>query len=221
MTNKKEVVIQFVKPCVGAKMSRFGEFRDVFKVSSYSAAFLLLSLVIGGKAMALAQVFKRDFPYVTSESDVQKSLSDMGRRIGLTVRLDPSVSGAVSVDNSAGTVETFLKEVVAQTGSTWWYDGVILYVEPQSGLTTALVISQGLSLSDISEELERLDLLDERFPLASTGDGAVIRVIGPQGYVTQVRSLIETLIATRRARTSTPDEVGLYVPRVIHGRAIN
>lgn len=82
------------------------------------------------------------------------------------------------------------------------------------------MISQGLSLEAIRTELRTLGLLDDRFPLTSTGDGSVIRVIGSQGYVAQVRTLIETLINTRRARTGTPDELGLYVPRVFHGRAL-
>ena len=193
-------------------------FPTVFKVSSYSAVFLLVTLMTGKQAMAFDAIFDQDFPYVTSESDVQKSLADMGRRMGVVVRLDPDVSGAVSIDNSSGTLASFLEEVVVQTSATWWYDGVILYVEPQDELTTALIPSQGLPLSEIRGEMARLDLMDDRFPLVSTRDGALIRVIGPGGYVAQVQTLIEGLIQTRRVRTSTPDEVGFYMPRVFHGR---
>lgn len=170
--------------------------------------------------MALDQNFSQDFPYVAMDADVQSALGDLGRRTGVTVRLDPSVQGNVSLDNSDGSVLSFLEEALSQTSATWWYDGVILYVEPQDGLTSQLVISQGLSLDAIRTELGTLDLLDDRFPLASTGDGSVIRVIGPAGYVAQVRTLIETLINTRRARTGTPEDVGLYVPRVFHGRSL-
>lgn len=79
--------------------------------------------------MALDQDFSQDFPYVTAGADVQKALSDMGRPAGVTVRLDPAVQGRVLFDNSAGSNQSFLEEAVSQTSATWWYDGVILYVE--------------------------------------------------------------------------------------------
>lgn len=194
---------------------------SVFNVVSYSAVFLLVNLALAGKLMALDAKFGQPYPFMATGSDVRSVLTEMGRRVGVTVRIDPGVQGEVSADNSQGTVQTLLDEVLAQTGATWWYDGVILYVEPQDGLNSSLIISQGLGIPEIETELAGLDLLDDRFPLMSTADGAVIRVIGPRGYVEQVRNLIETLIQTRRARTGTPEEVGLFIPRVFHGRALN
>lgn len=153
-------------------------------------------------------------------ADIQKAMSDMGRHAGFTVRIDPAVQGNVTVDNAAGSIETFLDEAMTQTRAIWWYDGVILYVEPKEGLSSALMVSQGLSLVALRKEMEALDLFDDRFPITATGDGAVIRIVGPQGYIKQVQNLADTLITSRRARTGTPEEAGLYIPRVFHGRAL-
>ncbi|MEM9341886.1 MAG: hypothetical protein AAGA87_02460 [Pseudomonadota bacterium] len=217
MSTEKIHLKQWVETIFGARRL----IARVFKVVSYSAVLLIASLALTGKTMALDAKFTEPFPYVAMGSDVRAVLSDMGRRMGVTVRIDPAVTGEVSTENSQGTVQTLLDETLAQTGATWWYDGVILHVEPQDGLSSSLIISQGLGIPEIEAELATLDLLDGRFPLMSTADGAVIRVIGPRGYVEQVRNLVETLIQTRRARTGTPDEVGLYVPRVFHGRVLN
>lgn len=186
-----------------------------FKKPTNLGVLLAPMITAGGMAMASDEIFDQNYPYITSEANVQMVLSDLARRAGIVVRTDEAVSGSVTIDNQAGTIGDLLEETLSQVGATWWYDGMILYVEPQSSLSTALVVSHGLRLGLIESELEALSLSDTRFPLKSTADGSVIRVVGPRGMVDQVTQLIEILIETRRALTGTPHDKRLYSPRIL------
>lgn len=160
----------------------------------------------------------RRFPYQATSVDVEQALNDMSQHTGLTLKVSDKIDGSVSIDNSDGSVATFLDDVVSQVGGVWWSDGFIVHIEPQSGLASKLIMSQGLSLVAVKDELDDLGLLDKRFPLTTTRNGAVIRVVGPDTYVAQVESLIGTMIRTRRAYTSTPEDSEVYLPKIFHGR---
>lgn len=170
--------------------------------------------------MASDPIFDQDYPYITNDADVQMVLTDLGRRAGIVVRVGNGVSGKVSIDNQGGSIGALLEEAVSQIGATWWYDGMVLYIEPQSSLSTALVVSHGLPLEVIEKEVAALSLKDSRFPLRTTADGSVIRVVGPEGMVNQVTQLISILIDTRRALTGTPVDKRLYSPRILRNAEI-
>jgi type III secretion protein C len=186
-----------------------------FKKLTSFGVYLLLTFSVGGVAMASEEIFDQDYPYITKDAEVQTVLADLGLRAGIVVRTDEAVTGRVTIDNQQGTIGDLLEETLSQVGATWWYDGMILYVEPQASLTTALVVSHGLRLPIIESELEALSLSDTRFPLKTTADGSVIRVVGPRGMVDQVAQLINILIETRRALTGTPQDTRLYSPRIL------
>jgi type II secretory pathway component GspD/PulD (secretin) len=164
------------------------------------------------------RVLSMPFPYVASETDLRDVLDALGRRLGLTVRMTEGLGGTVTIDNAQGDVRGLLREVSAQTGTIWWFDGAILRVEPADGLVTELVPTQGLDRAALERELRLLQIYDPRFAMTFGGGGAILRITGPVGYVAQVRSLVETLDATRRRRTDTPEEAGRYAPRVFYGR---
>ena len=195
--------------------------RIAYKVMSYSAVLSLCMVRAEARTLEVETVLETPFPYMTMEADLREVLGDMGRRVGVTIRVNDAVRGSVSVDNADGDVGSMLDSVLSQVGATWWFDGLIFYVEPQASLQTRLMVSQGLTLREIEGEMRSLQLTDPRFPVTATADGSILRVAGPAGYVDQVVALVETLIAARRAQTGTPAELGQFRPRVFYGRAIN
>ena len=209
-------------PSRAAARSNFHNLSRACKVLSYSAVFCAVMNaaphIAAANPLEAERRLSEPFPYVGSEVEVRAVLAALGRRAGLTVRGD-GVEGTVSVDNAGGTIRTLLDDVAADAAATWWFDGLVVRIEPVSALTTRLLLTQGLPVAEVETELASLGLRDDRFPLTASADGSIVRIAGPSSYVEQVAALIETLIAARRARTGTPTEVGLYAPRVYYGRA--
>ena len=184
---------------------------------------LLGGVYFGATGYCAAQTdpLQMPFPLQASEADVRQVVSEIARRSGVGILVSDDVRGDVTIRSTDGSAADVLTEATSQVQAIWWYDGSIVHVESASRLTTVIISPNGLTLQAVQSELEALDLYDPRFPIRTSSDGSIFRVSGPEGYVSQVVALIETLAEVRRLQASGDEEFGLYLPRVYHGIALN
>lgn len=186
----------------------------------HRAGVLLLVTGFAASAALAADALDEPYPYQASEADVRQVLADLTRRTGYPALVHEAVRGSVTIANGSGNIADLLDEAASQTRAIWWFDGLVVRFEPSDGLTTAFLDSRGIPVERIRAELQALDLFDPRFPLRASADAAVIRVTGPAGYVEQVTAVVARLVAVREGRRGEGEAVGLFLPRIYHGRTL-
>ena len=165
------------------------------------------------------ELMEQSFPYEASGMDVREVLGDLSRRSGTPVMMGDGLRADVTIRNAEGSVADFLNQVSVEAGALWWFDGVAIHVERGDSIQSALVEIRGVPLETIEEQLSALGLVDMRFPIRATGDGALVRVVGPAGYVEQMSALVSALVEIEVARRSgVTDPPAAFVPRVYYGR---
>ena len=165
------------------------------------------------------ELMGRSFPYEASGVDVRQVLEDLSRRSGTPVLVGEGLRADVTIRNAEGSVADLLNQVAVEAGALWWFDGVAIHVERGDAIESALVEVRGVEIETILDQLAGLGLTDTRFPIRATGDGALVRVVGPAGYVQQMAAIVSALVEIEVARRSgVADPPAAFVPRVYYGR---
>ena len=173
---------------------------------------------IGARSLA-DELMGRSFPYEASGVDVGQVLADLSRRSGVPVLVGDGLRADVTIRNADGSVADLLNQVAVEAGALWWFDGVAIHVERGDAVGSALVELRGVPIETILGQLSGLGLTDARFPIRATGDGALVRVVGPTGYVEQMSAIVSALVEVEVARRSgAVDPPAAFVPRVYYGR---
>lgn len=136
------------------------------------------------------------YKYITVDQSVRDALVELGRNMGVTVRVSDQVKGRLSGTMPVGTAKTFLEELCNRYGLVWHYDGLVLNVATDAEVRNETIPLDANAAAGAEEKLNRLGVVDPRFTLKVSQQDDVVQVAGPPSYIELVKKTLG--ISTRQ-----------------------
>lgn len=185
--------------------------RRGFAPRGFAVAAALFAAAAATPTMAAdADWLDAPYRYAAIEQDLTDVLHEFGKNLGIPIRLNEALNGAVTIPMTDESARSFLDNLGREHGFIWYYDGFSLHFVPTDEALTRFVNLRGVGAGEAVRLLSDLQILDRRFPLRILPDGNVAMVSGPPAYV----ELIESALATLRA----PAAREVVLPWVFRGR---
>lgn len=184
----------------------------------------LLVLVLSFAAAPLS-AGEPDWPpgpyrYLVINQKVADALAELGRNIGVPVRVSDAVEGRLNGGLPVGTAREFLQRICDSYGLVWYFDGSVLHVNAESELRTEILDLGRVSPERLVRRLAELGIADERFTTRVPEEGGVLSVSGPPPYLSLVRTTLDRLAQPVRPRIAREVAGGDSVSvRVFRGRS--
>jgi type III secretion protein C len=173
----------------GAPFARFA--RRVHTVAVLVLAFVALTWQ-PARAADLPWKQARKFERVVEQKDLRELLREFTGGYGISVVIDPQVTGTVT-GRFTLTPQSTLDYLASTYGLVWFYDGNVLYISPADSVLSDVIALPAQSTQRTMRTLERLGLLDPRFPINFDEGSRVARVAGPRPYVELVRNTLRSI----------------------------
>jgi type III secretion protein C len=165
-------------------------FNSRFSWGVRSLAVFILSLV-ACNLMAADLPWKqaRKFERSVEQKELRELLREFTGGYGISVVVDQQVSGSVSGKFNL-TPQSMLEYLATTYGFVWFYDGNVLYISPADSVVSEIIPLPAQSSDKSLRTLERLGLMDPRYPVSIDSRARIARVAGPKPYVDLVRNTL-------------------------------
>jgi type II secretory pathway component GspD/PulD (secretin) len=171
-------------------------------VSIATAGLVFLSF---GSAFAAApEWFSKQYSYVLINQDIRDALKEFGRNLGVPVALSDKIRGQVRGEVRAETAGAFLTRLAEANGLIWYYDGSILHMNSNEEFATQIIDLGRANGGMVVDEVQRLDLMDDRFSIKSTPNAPALRVSGPPAFIAMVQQVVSTVQPPPQATADDP-----------------
>lgn len=144
---------------------------------------------------------KARFQYVAQKKDLRELLREFAISQGLTISISEGVEGSVSGKFDLKP-QAMLDLLTSSNGLIWYYDGSLLHVMPASSVRTDVIQLRFGNIENLREALNRIGILDQRYPLQDDGNGAVV-ISGPAPYVDLVNQIVENMEGSKSRNQAT------------------
>ena len=149
------------------------------------AVLCSLVFVTGAAQAAEVRWKKQNFVYIAKGKNIRDFLREFGVSQGLTVVVAPAVEGTVNgkFDLLPASLMALMS---ANFGFVWYFDGNVLNVYPASVMRSEVVRLSNSTTDQFRSSLERLDVLDSRYPIVYDVRQGTALISGPGPYVDRV-----------------------------------
>jgi type II secretory pathway component GspD/PulD (secretin) len=134
----------------------------------------------------------------------QEPLSDMLKALAgfqdIPIVVSPKVKDVVSLHFKEQKPQEIFNELAKTYGLIWYYDKEALFVYKEDEVQAASVSLKKTSPKEFTNSLERLDVLDDRFPWEISEVDNVIYFKGPERFVSTVLDLAKVMDTQDLAR---------------------
>lgn len=130
------------------------------------------------------------YRYITVDQSVRDALIELGRNMGVTVRVSDQVKGRLSGTMPVGTAKTFLEEICNRYGLVWHFDGLVLNVATEAEVRNETIPLDANAAAEAEDKLNRLGVIDPRFSLKVSPQDDVVQVAGPPSYIDLVKKTL-------------------------------
>lgn len=139
-------------------------------------------------------------------------LRELAARNGVAISVAKDVRGAVN-GNFDMRPQALLELLASNFGFVWYYDGALLEVTPASDIRSQIISLEKTSVNSARRVLQRLSLVDSRYPVKFDTHSRIAKVSGPSRYVTLVAQAIQSAgnDAVSRAASTTSQETAVRV----------
>ena len=165
-----------------------------FKNRIYGAVLALTGSIFtlvscNGHAAELPWKQARKFERSIEQKDLRELLREFTGGYGVAVVVDPQVTGVVSGRFNLKP-QSMLEYLSTTYGFVWFYDGNVLYISPADSITSEIIPLPAQSADKSLRTLERLGLMDPRYPVSIDARARIARVAGPKPYVDLIRNTL-------------------------------
>ncbi|QFI65881.1 type III secretion protein [Sinorhizobium alkalisoli] len=148
--------------------------------------------------------YDSSYNYVLINQDVRDALNEFGRNVSIPVVVSDRIRGQVRGDVRAETAKGFLDELTQANGLIWYFDGSILHINTSDEFSTQIINIGRADGRSVIDEIERLDLMDERFSIRTTDNAPALRVSGPPPFIAMVKQVVSSVQPPPRAQMDDP-----------------
>jgi type II secretory pathway component GspD/PulD (secretin) len=195
------------------KTDRLSEARLAASAACRLAMVLAFGLVSSQAIAAEPRWPSGPYKYITVDQSVPDALVELGRNMGVPMRVSKSVKGRLSAGIPAGTAREFLEEICSRYGLVWHFDGIVMNVATEAEVQTEMIPLDANAAAGAEDRLSRLGVIDPRFPVKVSKEDDVVSVSGPPSYVELVRKTLGV-----SAAASAKDSGKAVSVRVFRGR---
>jgi type III secretion protein C len=136
----------------------------------------------------------RKFERTVEQKDLRELLREFTAGYGVAIVIDQQVTGNVSGRFNL-TPQSMLDYLASSYGLVWFYDGNVLYVSTADSVTSEIIPLPAQTADRSLRTLERLGLLDVRYPITVDSRARIARVAGPKQYVDLIRNTLRGIDA--------------------------
>ncbi len=159
-----------------------------------ACVFAIATLASTGHAFAEApRWYDSRYSYVLINQDVRDALKEFGRNLSLPVVLSDRIRGQVRGEIREQTAGGFLDKLTQANGLIWYFDGSILHINASDEFSTQIINIGRANGRSVIDEIERLDLMDERFSVRATANAPALRVSGPPPFIAMVKQVAASI----------------------------
>ena len=148
------------------------------------------------------------FSYTVVDQDLRDLLSELGARMGISVRVSDAVKARVRGRLPPAPPQEFLQHLAAIYGFEWFYHGGTLWVSASSENQTKLLHLGPVEFSQLANTMQDLGISDERWPLRNSSDAGIVMVNGPPRYVAMTEQSLTAL--QQRAQPTQAEGVKIF-----------
>ncbi len=179
-------------------------------------ALATLSVAIPAKAEPIRYP-DEPFAYVVVRQDIRGFLREFSVWAGVYLNLDRSVQGMIDGPLPDVPPNALLNSIAAENGLYWWFDGAVLHVGPATEIETSSIPLPAGSADIALETLERLAVIEPRFPVRIDSELGLASATGPKIYVQKVSEALEAA-----ALSAGGDRAGWRTVRIVrNGRVVD
>ena len=133
------------------------------------------------------------YNYLIVDQDLRGVLAAFGANLGIRVQLSDEIRGQVHGKLPEQPAGEFLNSLARRFGFDWYFDGGALYITEASEAQARMLVLGSVAFSDLSSELARLGVLDDRYPLRHSSESNLALVSGPPRYVALIEETLTVL----------------------------
>ncbi|WP_028003606.1 hypothetical protein [Sinorhizobium meliloti] len=148
--------------------------------------------------------YNSGYSYVLINQDVRDALKEFGRNLSIPVVVSERIRGQVRGEIRAETAKDFLDRLTQANGLTWYFDGSILHINASDEFSTQIIDIGRAEGRSVIHEIERLELMDDRFSIRATANAPALRVSGPPAFIAMVKQVVSSVQPPPRAQVDDP-----------------
>lgn len=177
---------------------RFAYFRLARVLALLHVSLLALLLATTTPAIGAQPPWKnaRKFERVVEGKDLRELLREFAGSYGVSVVVDPQVSGTVTGHFSL-TPQSTLEYLASAYGFVWYFDGNALNISPADSVMSDVIPLPAQNPERTLRTLEALGLMDSRYPITIDSGSRMARVSGPRMYVDMIRNAMRSMDTDR------------------------
>jgi type II secretory pathway component GspD/PulD (secretin) len=142
-----------------------------------------------------------NYSHISEEQPVDEFLRNFFSSIGMSVSISPKLAEHRVSGKFDDNTEKVFRQIAGAFSLIWYYDGQVVYIYPANEAKSKLLELRKLSVSKVEQKLNRMRIIDRRFPPKFHYNDKMIYVSGPEYYV----SLIEKTIRILEEKAQGPD----------------
>lgn len=157
-------------------------------------ALLTQAAVLMSQSASAAEIHWRTatFSYVAQDKPLKEFIREFTAAESVNVVIAPEIEGTVNGKFNLAP-QSMLDLLAMSFGLTWYYDGSVLYVYPAGDMSTEVLQLGATSADQLQAALNRLGILDRRFPISYDRAHNSARLSGPKRYVELVKQTVGAL----------------------------
>jgi type II secretory pathway component GspD/PulD (secretin) len=144
---------------------------------------------------------QKKYSHISEEQPVDEFLRNLFSSIGMSVSISSQLAEHRVSGKFDSTTENVFEQIAGAFSLIWYYDGQVVYIYPANEAKSKLLELRTLSVSRIEQKLDRMRIIDRRFPPKYHYNDKMIYVSGPEYYV----SLIEKTVRILEEKAQGPD----------------
>ena len=133
-----------------------------------------------------------NFTYVAQDKSLKEFIHDFAADQGLNVVIAQDVEGTVNGKFNLKP-QSMLELLANSYGVMWYYDGSVLYVSAAGDVDSEVMQLGAIGATQFQTALNRLGVVDGRYPINYDREHGTARVAGPKRYVELVKQTLEAL----------------------------
>ncbi|ASY65874.1 Type III secretion outermembrane pore forming protein (YscC,MxiD,HrcC, InvG) (plasmid) [Sinorhizobium sojae CCBAU 05684] len=167
--------------------------------------FAVAVLAVPSRTLAGApHWYSSSYNYVLINQDIRDALKEFGRNLSIPVVVSDRIRGQVRGEVRAETAKGFLEKLAQANGLIWYFDGSVLHINASDEFSTQIINIGRADGRSVVDEIERLELMDDRFSLRSTPNAPALRVSGPPAFIAMVKQVVASVQPPPRAQVDDP-----------------
>lgn len=153
---------------------------------------------------------KTSYTHYSQKESIKDLLADFFSNQGIGFNCSEEVKHKISGQFKTTDPKSFFEDIALAYNLIWYFDGASVYVYATHEMTSQILNLGYIDMKAFKENLELLDIIDERFELKLSDEDRIIFVSGPPRYVQLVAELAEKLDLKAMNRRGRDDIISVF-----------